>query len=359
MVAAILTGVLVACTKEGDTIYLPDPNEETASTRPLVTVIYDANALGDQSYNDLIYQGVERTALELNLRTLQQSPRTYDEGVQLLELLFCQLEAARDSVRRLVIVASPCYDEFIRKNNKRLEANPFADLLYLETPTPLEGKGATLYMPYYGAMYEAGRIDAATENPSVMLLGANRLTPAVTDAMQGYRDGFETGLQLLTDRQKRRARLGIAYLDETGEAGFSVADTTALRLLRQWDAEGYMSLIPVCGGAFNTFSRMNNFVLLNLVGIDCFFDSYSSYCSVVKRVGEAMDRCIRQWLSDEGMPKHQSLGLAQGYTDVIISGEIPIWIPQGYEGSTVPVMTEEMIQEMKEEAIRREAEHEK
>ena len=68
MPAAIL--LLAACTKEGNTIFLPDPNEEQASTAPLVTVIYDANALGDHSYNDLIYEGVERTAQELGLRTM-------------------------------------------------------------------------------------------------------------------------------------------------------------------------------------------------------------------------------------------------------------------------------------------------
>ena len=41
--AAVL---LAGCSKDGDIIYVPDPNEEAASTAPLVTVIYDANALG-------------------------------------------------------------------------------------------------------------------------------------------------------------------------------------------------------------------------------------------------------------------------------------------------------------------------
>ena len=141
----------VGCTKGGDTIYKSDPNEEAASTKPLVTVIYDANALGDRSFNDLIYEGVERTAQELGLRTMQQSPRTYEEGVQYLELMFRQMESAKDSVRRLFIVTSTGYDDFIRKNNKRLEANPYADLLYLETRTPLEAKSSAPYtvcLPY-------------------------------------------------------------------------------------------------------------------------------------------------------------------------------------------------------------------
>ena len=40
--AAALLGT--ACTKDGDTIYLPDPNEEQASSAPLVTVIYGGNS---------------------------------------------------------------------------------------------------------------------------------------------------------------------------------------------------------------------------------------------------------------------------------------------------------------------------
>jgi len=326
---------------------------------PLVTVIYDADALGDRSYNDLIYEGIERTALELGLRTMQHSPRTYDEGLQYLELMFRQMETAKDSVRRLFIVASTGYDEFIRKNNKRLEANPYADLLYLETRTPLEGKGSTLFMPYYGAMYEAGRIKAMTVYPKIMLVGANRQTESVIDAVQGYQDGFEAGLQLLTESQTRRAKLTTVWLDETGNGGFSIADTTALRLLLMWDAEQYQEVVPVCGGAFNAFSRMNSLVGLSLVGIDSFYDSYDSSYSVLKQIKEALNLCIRQWYSGQGIPKHQSLGLASGYMEVILNRPVEIWTPEGYTGDMVPILTEEMRQAIHEEAMRKEEEYER
>ena len=355
--------LLTGCTEKGDIIYLPDPDEEKASTAPLVTVLYDANALGDKSYNDLIYEGVERTAQELGLRTMQQSPRTYEEGLQYLELMFQQMEAAKDSVRRLFIVTSPGYDDFIRKNNKRLEGNPYADLLYLETRTPLEGKGSTLFLTYYGAMYEGGRIEAAVERTNALLIGANRQTPAITEAMQGYHDGFEAGLKLLTERQARQNHLASTYLDETGAGGFSIADTTALRLLRQWRNEDISTLVPVCGGASNTFSRMVNSTLeaVLIVGIDTYNDDYFSAYSIVKHIDRAVANSIRQWLADGTMPKHQMLGLADGYTEVILNPgrDIYIWVPSEYEGDTAPRLTPEMKQEMHEEAVRKEAAHEK
>ncbi len=353
---------LTGCTKEGDTIYKPDPNEEAASDAPLVTVIYDANALGDHSYNDLIYEGVERAAQQWGLRTMQLSPRSYDEGLQYLELMFRQMEAAKDSVRRLFIVTSPGYDDFIRKNNRRLEANPNADLLYLETRTPLEGKGSTLFLTYYGAMYEGGRIEAAVEGSHILLVGANRQTPAITEAMQGYRDGFEAGLQLLTEKQAAQSSLSSTFLDETGIGGFSVADTTALRLLLQWHDEDINTLVPICGGAMNTFARLNysTLVAIDIIGIDAYYDNYYSTYSVVKHIDRAVAQCISQWLNDGTMAKHQTLGLKGGFTEVIINpnNDIYIWIPEGYNGDTAPQLTMEMKEEMHNEAVRKEEEHE-
>ncbi|MCR4920178.1 MAG: hypothetical protein K5945_00525 [Bacteroidaceae bacterium] len=351
--------LLAACTKDGNTIYLPDPNEEQASRQPLITVVYGANALGDRSYNDLIYEGVERASQELGLRTMQQSPRTYEEGLQYLELIFSQMETTPDTVRRLFIVAGTSYDEFIRANSKRLEANPYADLLYLETRNPLEGKGSTLFMPYYGAMYEAGRIMAMTVYPSVMLVGANRQTESVVDAIQGFQDGFEAGMQLLTEAQTKHSKLTTTWLDETGNRGFSIADTTALRLLLKWDAERYETVVPVCGGSFNAFLRMNTLVGLSLVGVDFFYDSYYSIYSVVKHIGQVMNLCIRQWYSGQGIPKHQSFGLASGYMEVVLASPIDIWEPDGYTGHTVPKLTEEMKQTIHEEALRKEEEYER
>ena len=44
ILAAMLT--FAACTKEGDVIYQTDP-ADALSAKPLVTVIYDPNAVGD------------------------------------------------------------------------------------------------------------------------------------------------------------------------------------------------------------------------------------------------------------------------------------------------------------------------
>lgn len=95
-----LVALLWSCDK-GETIVLPNPYDPVASTAPLVTVIYDPDALGDRSYNDLIYQGVEEAAQRYGLRTLQLSPQTAAEGEAYIETLLAQLAAATDTLRQV------------------------------------------------------------------------------------------------------------------------------------------------------------------------------------------------------------------------------------------------------------------
>ena len=348
----LLLMMIAACTKDGDTIYQPDP-ADAASTAPLITVIYDPNGLGDGGYNDLIYQGVEQAAKEYGLRTMQLSPVTREEGLAYLQTMFQQKEAAQDTVRRLFIVAAASYDDYLRQNNNRLEKNNYADLLYLETSTPLNGKGSTLYLPFYGAMYEAGAI-TPVETTEVLLVGANPLVKTVTDAMQGYTDGFQAST-IAVDGQPEKT-LVAAWLSDEVSGGFSVADTTAIRLLasQQWQGQRHL-LVPVCGGSAINFRRIiEMFSLYDFVGIDC--ETVSAHCnfSVVKRVDRAVEQCIGQWLSSEGMPKHQTFGLADGYTGVVIHP-----FTDESKRRFAELLSDELKQSIHQEAIRKEEAYEK
>ena len=71
VLAAVM--MLSACTKDGDTIYQWDPDEPTASTAPTVTVIYGKDALGDHSYNDLIYQWELKRTIVMTVETSAES----------------------------------------------------------------------------------------------------------------------------------------------------------------------------------------------------------------------------------------------------------------------------------------------
>lgn len=346
--------VLTSCTKDDDTIYVPDPTD-APSTSPLVTVVYSPDALGDQSFNDLIYSSVENVSSRNGLRSLHLSPATREEGLAYLEDIFRQLETPGDTIRRLLIVASSDYDAWLRQNNKRLEGNPRADLLYFETSTPLDGKGSTLFMPYYGAMYEAGAI-APFFQPKAMLVGANPEDEVVSEAMQGFKDGFATEW-VATAKEKH---LTTMYIGQHAGEGYGIADTLALKMMREYgklsdDELGKSSaIIPVCGGASAVFMRLsavlNQFIVM---GIDVVNTVANCQYSAVKRIDMVVGESIRKWFTGEGMDKHLTLGLASGYTDLIVNAH-PYWfVPSSTSGEP----SAELLRQIHEEAIKKEEEY--
>ena len=286
--------LLTGCTKDGETIILPTPGEEQPPATPLVTVIYDPDGLGDRSYNDLIYKGVEEAAKKYGLRTLQLAPENKEQGLAYLETMFRQIENLNDTVRRLFVTPSIVYDAYIRANNKRLETNPYADLLFMETAKPLDGKGSTFYIDYYGAMYMSG---------CMVHYAASR---------------FNTASTLLLD---------VRYLSEDPVGGFKIADSTATRIFNE--ERHYISgknvnnvtLVPVCGGAMHAFFRAAKSIVSSYkyVGVDGDMTADKDNCifSTLKRIDKVMVDYIGMWLNG-AMPKHQILGLADGATDVIV-----------------------------------------
>ena len=349
----------LSCSKDGDTVYVQDP-DDAASTAPLVIVIYDPNAVGDGNYNDLIYQGVEQAAKEYGLRTMQLSPSSRQEGLAYLQTFFQQMSTAQDTVRRLFIVAAASYDDYLRQNNDRLAANPYADLLYLETPTPLTGKGSTLYLPYYGAMYEAGAI-AQFMASDVLLVAANSKEETLTRAVSGFTEGFNTDYVQYPARLNCTKSLVTEYLSDKAGEGFTLADTTALRIMYNREGDSYFKMIvPVCGGAARTFQHLCDLLGdYEYMGIDVASNSTNSPLAAVKHIDRAVALCISQWLSPEGMPKHQALGLADGYTGVEIEKDNSILYTVLQNNESDDVLSDELLTKIHNDAIRKEAEYEK
>ena len=308
---AALAVTMLSCGKEGGTV---------SDEPPIVTVFYDPLALGDGSYNDLICAGVERAAVEKGLRTVHCSANTLADGKRLLENAIKDAAEAKDGVRRLIIVTSESYDAVVRGNNKKLEANPNADLLYLETEKPLDGKGSTLILPYYGAFYEAGALLPAF-SVKARVIGANPHTPGVKQAIDGFRAGFATThVQSSQPLLQGDKEITVEYLSQSADDGFSITEEKALWTLYPEGEQFWQTttLVPVCGGAAGTFARLidifQNYMYL---GVDVAIPSAYSHVAAVKHIDRAVQLCIGQWL-DGGIPAHQTLGLASGYTGVVL-----------------------------------------
>lgn len=345
--------LLASCTEDGDIFYVPDPND-IAKTSPLVTVLYDPDALGDRSYNDLIYQGVEDAALKHELRTQQISPASVEEGTAYLKNLFKSLSQTPDTIRRLIVVTSQAYDTFLRENSHLLKDNPYVDLLYLETSNPLPDKGSTLFVQYYGAMYESGVV-ASAFTPYAYVIGANPKNESVNDALMGFSNGFMTEYFNVDDKD-----LWVNYIAMGPTEGFEVEDSRVLEILYK-DENKKGIVVPICGGAGNSFYRIIEtfeiYMMQNTffyMGVDDVRISPFSFVSAVKHIDRIVELCVDQWMSGEGIPKHQHFGLESGYTEMVLTPfdtNVQDHIDEYFPG--------DFLQKIHQEALRKEAEYEK
>ena len=251
-------------------------------------------------------QKIEKKAAEAGVTPIQYVDKIVAETQDLWKLMDIQ------------------YDDFIRKNNKRLEANPYADLLYMETTTPLEGKGSTFYIDYYGAMYMGGCMAQYCSNFLLSLILANPYTQTVVEAGEGFEAGFN---DTPTVDPRYPITLHKRYLSNEPGGGFTIADSTATRIYKEecdYLPEGWknnVSIVPVCGGAMHAFCRVvrSRQIDDNYVGIDGDLTDDTDCCpyAILKHIDKVMVDYVGMWLNGT-MPKHQTLGLADGTTDAII-----------------------------------------
>lgn len=348
-------GLLAGCTVDGDTIYQPDPDEPVASTAPMITVIYDAYALGDRSYNDLIYKGVERAAEKHGLRVTQLSPSSSDEGKYYLKYMFERVAATKaDTTRRLYIVCGTGHEAYLRENCSVFAQNPYADLLFLETTEQLpEGCGSTLYLPYYGAMYELGALTPAIYR-NAFVVASNQQDVAVSEAVKGFSDGFNNEYYELKSTFglfTLKRTITTQYLSDKAGQGYTIADSTAMKIIQELPLLSNNITVPLCGGAGIRLRYLID--LLDegaYVAIDNDIQSDCCPLAALKHVDNAVALCIDEWLSDEGMPKHQVLGLSSGYTEVVVH-------THGSETENLErYVTSDMRKQIHDDAVRKEEE---
>jgi basic membrane protein A len=111
--------------------------------------------------------------------------------------------------------------------------------------------------------------------------------------------------------------LVIKYLSNEPGGGFQLADTTALRIFEEVrKPNNSVCLVPVCGGAMNAFFRIlpdNTFYM----SIDdyIYLRQCHNFVNVIKNIDTVLDDYLGKWEIGT-MPKHQTLGLDDGGTDL-------------------------------------------
>lgn len=283
----------------------PAPQDET----PMLVVVYPIDGLGDRSYVDNIYRGVEKVALEHGLKVQHLMPYTYEEGTTYIEN-FMKSDAEEPN-RRLYIITEPTFEELVMQLAPQFAESDKRQLLFLETRTEIPNTH-TLYLPFYGVNYAAGRLAQQMDDVNrVAIFQANEQLVILQEATQGFTDGFAAG-----EGQSLNT-----YIMDEGFLGFAMADKLYQESYRI--NELFDLVLPLCGGSAQGLFRYNREYPTSsfyTVGIDADMSVYSDRVpfSCVKHMDRIIQRCVEQWMADE-LPAHQSLGLKEGFTELVLA----------------------------------------
>ena len=301
-----------SCAKDGCVIYIEDPIEK--DTRPIVYFVSKQGSLGDIGYVDALYRGVVRaTGANTMMLSLVELPTDEASIDNALSYMIEYMQAEGKNRRALVVIANDNLESLLRKYSNKISSADNVDFLLAETADnslPIY----TMRIPQYGVYYQAGVItgQCLTGVSKAMAVYANTNELSLLDMALGFREGLDdSGTDIgLTE---------IYITDNYG--GYDEADY-AYRFSYEIDGE-YNLVLPLCGGTAQGFFRYNreNPGHFYTLGVDSDMQHYSPDVplSIVKHIDQAVEMWITRWGKGEEMPKHMSLGLASGYTEIVVS----------------------------------------
>ena len=297
---------LVACS--GDETWRPD-DVSLGLEKWRLTLICSPNGLGDNGYNDKIFEGVCRfldvygDEVEFHLKT----PLSIDAALQDYEDWLAEPE--KEGKNDLLVLAGSEYRDF-----PSLKGGPLGHrkVLLFETKGGDYPVGVyTFNLSMYGVSYWAGSVVGLSSGDSELLdstlvLAAMPDEPVLEEAIRGYSDGFYA-------QGGRFCRT--CYLAD-GYEGFAMPDS-AYRI-----GEGYWMVYPLLGGSAAGVYRYSREVLWTpTIGmdVDCSSITTAVFFSVIRKMDGVMEMYLGDWVAGKEWPVSQTLGLSSGWVDIVVS----------------------------------------
>ncbi len=306
---------LSSCTQSGDTIYVDDDEELLNDKRPVVFFIYGNGDMGDLGYIDNLYRGVVKaTDAGDMLLSCAELPSDTSKIADAFRYFLDYMQQTGQRRRALVVIANNNYEPLLHSYGSLLSQNNNVDVLLVEsndTTLPVY----SVQFPQYGVYYQAGCVvgSCLSDVGRVLVATANAATPVLAEMRQGFADGMAaTNGAVQVDNR---------YLSDRASGGYNVADSVYRRAAAIDSL--YQMVVPLCGGTVQGFLRYNREhpASFYTLGVDTDMQAYSSRVpfSVVKHLDQAVQQWITRWAAGDKPDKHQSLGLASGYTELVIS----------------------------------------
>lgn len=300
----LLFPVLTSCQKDEEEI----PGNVLSKSQFYVTAIHSPNGLGDRGYNDNLYKGIRESQLTHGFHLQSYSPLNMNEAEQLM------INWMKDSIvtgTRMLVLGSSDFEPLLRKHADQLPSPEHGEIVLLESRAT-DMPAYTLYLPIYGACYQAGCIAMLFPYAHTSaVVCANRTEGPIADGLRGFKEGFtdSNGLQLDT------------YYLADDDIGYTMADSL-YRLCHTLE-QNYGFVFPICGGSNQgliRFTREHPYTFYT-AGMDVDQSDYSPKItfSVVKHIDRAISRFLQAWVNRETIPLHQRWGLSSDMVEVVAS----------------------------------------
>ncbi len=307
-----VVALLTSCAK-GDVIYIDDDEEWLTDQRPLVFFLYAEEDLGDLGYADNVYRGVVRASDSNNLllSCVETSSEVFEKTFDSFLSVLSNLEEDR---RILVVVFNKGYEEIYHSYEDSIKQIDDVDILFVESSDSTLSS-YTLNCEDYGVYYLAGCVvgSGLSDVSRILLVSAN----GTNMILEGMRRGFCDGITA----SNSEIEVSNYYISDSSNYGYDAED-----ILYEYSDEinkKYQLVLPLCGGSIQGLLRYNreHSESFYTIGVDVDMQAYSSKVpfSVVQRLDGAVEKWINRWAKGESQERHQSYGLADSYTGIVVS----------------------------------------
>lgn len=295
-----------SCSKSDDS-----EGRSVTDSRPVVVALFTPFGLGDVTREDVICKGIINAAQQKGLKTIILPPQYYRESGYNSLLSTIKSLSSADAPHLYFIVSG--YDRYMNDIIDALKQDKNGQLL-VEGPSTGAAEIHNITLSPYGASYVAGTLAA-------------RMYPDEEQAIDILYDSSDYGM--------RETALGFAdgcnsirtappymmdYFDPDDDEGFyfSYGGTYGLYEFNSFTNfllpchKNYYRTLVTCPEMAQTF---------HFLGIDSDLSSYSHMVpfSSVRHFDKAIEHCITQWLSPEGLPHSQWYGLGSEYVELTVS----------------------------------------
>lgn len=344
MLAAL---VLSACSSD-ETL---EPDNGTARRQAKVTLLATYNGMGDNGYIDSSVEGVFAFAFQTQTPMQLLLPESKQEAEQMYKQWLSE-NADRDS--SVIILGTEDYQDFAGQMPQEITGKGTRVLLYESTTSEHPDGVSSIFINRYGAAYLCGAMSGILNS---FIIAATPGYNTLQDAINGFMDGYEA-------HHEEGKTAELVYL-ANGEEGFAMPDSAYHLLSRRMDDFYFYNemVFPLLGGSGIGVIRCMNDNETNLgliIGMDVDQSAMSPRVpfSLVVKTGEVIHRYLDDWLAGKEWPKHHKVSMSEGGADVILH-------PEFYERQVLtlgyysdPNTFANRYYEYRDEAIRKEEEHE-